>query len=1074
MNLSTRPLKRLGVALLVSLGFAAASVRSLSAPPMAPGHPIDSGAAAPLNFERDVRPILAENCFTCHGFDAGKRMADLRLDTVEGATHKLQSGHTPVVPRHPEESEVMKRVTDKASPMPPAYSGKKPLTEAQVETLKRWIEQGAAYGIHWAFVPPKRPALPPVKNAKWVRNPIDRFVLARLEKEGLKPSPEADKTTLIRRLSLDLTGIPPTPQEVDRFLADDAPDAYDRLVNRLLDSPRYGERMALKWLDLARYADTHGYHIDSQRDMWRWREWVINAFNSNMPYDEFTVEQLAGDLLPHPTLSQRVATGFNRNHPIDFEGGAIPEEYQAAYIFDRIDATSTTFMGLTARCAQCHDHKYDPITQKEYYKLYAFFNNIAEQGLDGQNGNAAPTIKVPYPDQEMQLASYQKNMDDLQAKLKARPAEVGKEQAEWEKKTLAELEKAAPITEGLEAHYPLDDGSGDSAKDALGKQVASVKGKTDWAKGKIGKAFRFDGDTHLDLGNTLNFERTDKYSYGAWINPSELSANTVISHMDDGNNFRGWDLYLGDGKAFVHIIHEWEKNALRITSKAMIPANQWTHIFVTYDGSSKAAGIKLYINGQPADVDITHDTLTDTIKTDKPARIGRRTSSAPFKGLIDDVRVYHHVLSPDEVSRLASLETLLPLLKTPPEKRTAEQKETLSKYYLENVDPTYKQINSDLATWRSKYDDLDKAIPTSMVMQERDQKRDTHLLIRGQYDQLGEVVTPGTPAFLPPLPPGMPANRLALAKWLVSPSHPLTARVEVNRLWEMLFGLGIVKTSEDFGTRCEPPSHPELLDWLATEFIRTGWDMKAMMRLIVTSATYRQSSKATSKLLERDPENRLLARAPRFRLQAELIRDQALAVSGLLVEKIGGPSVKPYQPAGLWEEISFKGGFSAQYFEQDHGDALYRRGMYTFWKRTVPPPNLQTFDAPEREFCIVRRSNTNTPLQALVLMNDPTYVEASRHLAERMMTEGGFTDEDHARYGFRLALCRKPTDEEMKTLLALYNQEGVKFRKDPEAAKKLLSVGESPRNEKLDTAQLAAWTSVANVLLNLDETISKS
>ncbi len=1039
--------------------------------------PPSASAATPslplVDFERDIRPLLSENCFTCHGFDAGKRMAGLRLDTLEGATHPILSGKTAIVPKRPEQSEALVRIASASNPMPPAYSGKK-LTAAQADLLRRWVVEGAPYGVHWAFVKPKRPALPAVKNDAWPRNAVDRFILARLERENLKPSPEADKATLIRRLSLELTGLPPTPKELDRFLADDSPDAYSRLVNRLLDSPHYGERMTLKWLDLARYADTHGFHIDSQRDMWRWRDWVIGAWNANMPYDEFVVEQVAGDLLPNATRSQIIATGFNRNHPINFEGGAIPEEYQAAYVHDRVDATSTTFMGLTAHCAQCHDHKYDPITQKDYYRLYAFFNTIAEQGLDGQTGNAAPFIKVPDAAQEDQLTTLTTKVTELEGKQAALPAQVAPAQVEWEKKTAADLQANASLKDGLAAWFPLDEAAGSPLRDASGRLTATVKGKADAGDGRVGRAFRFDGDTSIELGPGLAFDRGDAFSYGAWVYPTEGGAMTVLSHMDDEAAFRGWDLYLSDGKAFVHLLHEWEKNALRVATKGGVaPPNRWTHLFVTYDGSSKAAGVRIYVDGHPADVETTHDTLTDTLKTDKPARIGRRTPAAPFKGMIADARVYSRTLTPAEVERLAGLESLRPLFTVATERRTPAQKEALTRYYLDNVDPEAMKLNAELADARRKRDDLDAAIPTTMVMREMEKPRETHLLLRGQYDQLGEVVTPGTPPFLPPLPKGQTPNRLVLAQWLVNPNHPLTARVEVNRLWEMLFGTGLVKTSEDFGTRADPPSHPELLDWLATEFIRTGWDTKAMIRLMVNSATWRQSSRATPELNERDPENRLLAHAPRFRLPAELVRDQALAVSGLLVDKLGGPSVKPYQPAGLWEDISFKGGFSAQYYVQDHGEALYRRGMYTFWKRTVPPPTLQTFDAPEREYCIVRRSVTNTPLQALALQNDPTFVEASRKFAERIMTDGGLSDADRLRYGFRLLLCRAPEEKEGRILLALYNQEVVRFSREPEAAKRLLAVGESPCNKTLDARRLAAWTTVANTLFNMDEALTR-
>jgi hypothetical protein len=1033
-------------------------------------------ARSTVEFDRDVRPILSENCFPCHGFDENKRQAGLRLDTPQGAYAKLASGFFAVVPGKPKESELTERITSN-SPihMPPDYSAKK-LTPGQIKILTQWIAQGAKYQPHWSFVKPVRPPVPAVRDKAWPRNPIDSFVLARLEKEGLRPSPEADRATLIRRLSLDLTGLPPAPEEVAAFVADDSPDAYERLVNRLLDSSHFGERMALKWLDLARYADTNGYHIDNQRDMWRWRDWVIDAYNRNMPYNEFLIDQLAGDLLPHPTLEQRIATGFNRNHPIDFEGGAIPEEYHAAYIFNRIDTTATTFMGLTVKCAQCHDHKFDPIRQKEFYEFYAFFNTISEQGLDGQQGNSVPYIKAPYPGQQAQMDQYNQKIADLDERLKNRETEAKTAEAEWEKKSVEEMAKTPPVNDGLLARYSFDEETGDRVRDALGKSAPGIfVGQPKHAEGEIGGGIEFDGNSHLEFGDTAGFDRTDSFSYGAWIYPKTRDAMAVLSRMDDGADFRGWDLYLSEsGQVFAHMIHKWDMNALRVNTKAPIPVNQWTHVFVTYDGSGKAEGIKIYVNGKPADLEITHNSLTDTIKTDKPLRVGSRNPGAPFRGVIDEARIYGRALTSAEVERLAGFDTIRQLLAVPADKRSASQQASLNRYYLDNVDEPYRQMKTERADWRSKADDLDKTIPTTMVMQEMDHPRVTHVLLRGQYDQLGEVVTPNTPSMLPPMAKNLPRNRLGLALWLADPNHPLTSRVEVNRLWEMFFGLGIVKTSEDFGTQGSRPSHPELLDWLATEFTRTGWDVKAMIRMIVNSSTYRQSSRATHEMMERDPEDRLLERAPRFRLPAETIRDQALSISGLLVDKQGGPSVKPYQPAGLWEEISFKGGFTAQYYEQDHGEALYRRSMYTFWKRTVPPPALETFDATSREVCTVRRSITNTPLQALVLMDDPTYVEASRKIAERLMTEVPDSPAERAAFAFRLATCRAPKDEELGTLLSIYNRQWEKFHKDPRAAAELLSVGESPRNEKLDTAELAAWTSVASVILNLDETITRN
>ncbi|MCW3100909.1 MAG: Planctomycete cytochrome [Chthonomonadaceae bacterium] len=1059
-----------GLACLMVVG-----VGAMAAPPVAkPKLPVRSDSVpVRVDYDRDVRPILSENCFKCHGFDPNQRQAGLRLDTPEGASGVLASGGHAVVAGKPGASVLMQRVlAGGALHMPPVSTGKK-LTSVQIAVLKQWIAQGGKYDAHWSFVPPKRPALPPVRNAAWGKNPIDRFILARLDQERLKPSPEADRITLIRRMSFDLTGLPPTPAEVDAFVKDTSKDAYEKLVDRLLASPHYGERMAVSWLDLARYADTHGFHIDSQRDMWRWREWVIGAYNTNLSYDQFVTQQLAGDLLPNATLDQRIASGFNRNHPIDFEGGAIPEEYATAYIVDRIDTTATAFMGLTMRCAQCHDHKYDPITQKDYYRFFALFHNITEQGLDGQAGNAVPYIKAPDAAQQAQLAAADQKLTAAQQALKARSAEVQPALAAWMQTMSANPDALAPVTNGLVAYYRLNEGTGAELHDTTGTiQTVALTGKAAWSAGRFGPVLALDGNTTADLGSKIGFERTDKFSYGAWVNPASADAMTVLSRMNDSADFRGFDLYISGGQVFVHLIHAWEKNAIRVNTKPILEANKWTHIFVTYDGSSKAKGITIYVNGKPMPLDITHDALTDSIQTTVPLRIGRRNAAAPFKGMIEAIRIYRRQVSADEVRQISDYDTLRQILAMPDAKRTPEQRTQLTTYYLNTQDEPYRRLNADVAAAQSSRDMIDKAIPTTMVMQEMDKPRDTFILQRGQYDKPGEKVTAGTPDFLPSLPAG-PVNRLTMARWLVDPSHPLTARVAVNRYWQMLFGTGLVKTAEDFGTQGERPSHPELFDWLATEYIRTGWDTKAMLRLIVTSATYRQSSKVSRALEERDPENRLLAHGARFRLQAEFVRDQALAISGLLVDKIGGPSVHPYQPAGLWEELAFGGGFSAQTYVQDHGENLYRRGMYTFWKRTCPPPSLQAFDAPEREFCLVRRSVTNTPLQALTLMNDPTYIEASRKFAERIMKEGGATPEQRISYAYRLAMGRSAKPNEIETMLGLFNQQAVVFRLDPPGAKKLLSVGESPRDASLDTAELAAWTTVASVLLNLDETITK-
>jgi mono/diheme cytochrome c family protein len=1043
---------------------------SLAAPRGRPARPA-APPRAPLQFNRDVLPILADNCFACHGFDAQARKAGLRLDTREGALQRLPSGLTAVVPGKPDSSSLVRRIANHS--MPPRNSGKQ-LTAAQIATLTRWVAEGARYETHWAYLPPVRPQLPAVRDLRWPLNAIDRFVLARLEREGLRPSPVADRRTLIRRLSFDLTGLPPSRAEVEAFLNDRAPGAYERLVDRLLASPHYGERMALKWLDLARYADTHGYHIDSHRDMWPWRDWVIRAFNENKPFDQFTIEQLAGDLLPNATREQKIATGFNRNHPINFEGGAIAEEYHAAYIFDRVDTTATTWMAMTMRCAQCHDHKYDPFSQKDFYRLYAFFHNINEQGLDGNTGNARPYIPVPSPEQEARLAALETRLGELQRSLEQHRAATVATRAEWEPAVEEELRAGRVLGEGLAAHFAMEERDGTTLAEADGRlPSAALEGRPAWEPGRSGTALRLDGKTVARLGGTLGFERHEAFSFGAWLKPDGTGPMTVLSRMDDSQGHRGWDLYLSGNRAYVHLIHQWEGNAIRVNTRDTIDFAAWRHVFVTYDGSGKAAGVRIYLDGEPAPLEVTHDTLTDTIRTEAPALIGRRQAAAPYSGLLDELRVYRRALAPGEVKLLAGLEALRAAAAVPAAERTAEQQQALLTYQLEQRDARYRSLRSEETETRRERDELNRAIPTTMVMEELPEPRETHVLLRGEYDQKGERVTAGTPGSLPPLPEGYPANRLGFARWLVDPRHPLTARVAVNRFWQQYFGQGLVRTAENFGTQGEPPSHPELLDWLATEFVRTGWDIKAMQRLIVTSATYRQVSRVTPALLERDPENRLLARGPRVRLAAEFIRDQALAVSGLLNRQLGGPSVKPYQPPGLWEELAFGGNFTAQTYVQDTGDKLYRRSMYIFWKRTCPPPALQTFDAPEREVCVVRRSTSNTPLQSLVLMNDTTYVEAARKFAERILLEGGATDDARLTWAAEEVLARAPTPPERAELRRLLQRQLARYRADAAAAERLLQVGESPRNPSLNTAELAAWSNLASVLLNLDEAITR-
>ncbi len=1048
-----------------------------------------------VDFARDVRPILLNHCGSCHGPDDATREAGLRLDRRESATVKLESGRIAIVPGKLELGELITRIdtTDDDKLMPP-HSAKKPLTAAQKELLKRWIVQGADFTQHWAFDPPRLPKRPQIKQKDWPRNAIDVFVLKRLEDAGLSSSPEADRATWLRRVSLDLTGLPPSPSELDSFLADESSAAIEKVVDRLLASPRYAERMAMHWLDAARYADTNGYNNDEMRTMWPWRDWVIDAFARNLPYDQFLTEQLAGDLLPNPTLAQQVATGFNRNHVLTTEGGIIEEEYHVEYVADRVHTTATVFMGLTLQCARCHDHKYDPLTQREYYQFAAFFNNIPDKVVGYSQGRmASPLLKVPSREQQAELDRLARRKNELEDLLKRREANIDPEVARWEKSlTPEEIVKAGPA--GLVAHFSFDEPEGDQVFDAVDStRRGTIRGKVTRSPGKIGGALEFDGNTFVEAGEVGAFDSEQKFSFAVWIQPTSAEPTTVLSKMDEANAHRGYDVIMEGGKVASHVVHHWPDNGFKVITKEAVSLNEWHHVAVTYDGSRRAAGLKIYVDGKSQTLDVTNNgTLGGTLKTDKPFHIGQRHASVPFKGRIDDVQVYAVELTAEEAAALASgkmLGLLKDILAIASAERSESQRTVLRQFFLDRVDVESRKLKAELADVPRQQADLDKAIPVTMVMQEMTPRRPTYLLRRGQYDQRGDEVTAGVPSVLLPVsgtalaaggdgergrsPPAASAvllTRLDLAEWLTSPSHPLTARVAVNRWWEMLFGTGLVETAEDFGVQGALPSHPELLDWLALELVRTGWDQRAVLKLIVTSATYRQSSRVTPELLERDPKNRLLSRGPRYRLPAETVRDNALAVSGLLRERLGGPSVKPYQPDGLWEDVSVE---RREKYVIDSGDGLYRRSMYTFWKRTCPPPGMTTFDAPDREFCLIRRSRTNTPLQALVLLNDPTFVEAARKLAERVLSETTSEDE-RLSLACQLAFSRQPTDDERRILATVLHDARDRFVRDRSAAEKLLAVGRSPITATQPVEELAAWTAIASMLLNLDEAISKT
>jgi hypothetical protein len=1019
-----------------------------------------------VEFNRDIRPIL-DKCLSCHGHDPKAIQAGLRLDNRAGAIKKLDDGQFAIISGHPEKSELIARINAKDPDlrMPPPSSNRV-LSSEDKAMLAEWIKQGAEYKQHWAFVKPMRPALPKVAMKSWAKSPIDSFILAKLESQGLKPSPRANKETLLRRVSLDLTGLPPSPNEIANFLADKSANAYEKVVDRLLASPRYGERMAMDWVDNARYADSNGYQNDYERYQYRWRDWVIDAFNKNMPYDEFTVDQLAGDLLPHPTTDQIIATGFCRNNRLNTEGGAIPAEYHVEYTIDRVTTMSAVWLGLTTGCARCHDHKYDPITQKDFYSLCSYFNNVPETDIGEERPiNYPPLIKAPYPEQTAEMSKLDARLLALGRLTTSKVAASEATAQQWQLKR----SDSGDIPNGRIARLQL---SSNPSADGTNLPKPKLVGPFTGDLGRSTGAIHTDDRSYVDAGQVGDFEWNTAFSYGAWIK-RESDGGSPIARMDEAADYRGWDMHLVMGKPTVHIIHDWPKDAIKVVANEAIPKGQWTHVFVTYDGSAKASGIHIYVDGESAPFSVDTDHLTGSIRTATDLHIGRRSGDgAVYVGEVDDPSLYSRQLSDSEVRQLSAIPAAKVLLQIPVSQRTEDQRKEITRDWLRDKDAEFKNLESQTIAVTKQRDTLDAQIPTVMVMKELPKPRDQFVLIRGVYDKHGDKVTAATPKFLPPPPAGIPDNRLALAKWIVSPDNPLTARVTVNRMWERLFGTGIVETSEDFGTRSSFPSHPELLDWLATEIISKKWNLKAMWKELVMSSTYCQASDVTPKIEALDPANRLLARGPRFRLPAEVIRDQAMYAGGYLTEEIGGPSVHPYQPKGIWDELAGTNG-NLRNYKNDTGPNLYRRSLYTIWKRTAPPPDMVLFDAPSREICTVRRPRTDTPLQALVLENDVTYVEAARGIAQRILREGGKSPGSRIDLAFRLLLGRNPKPSELAVLTKAIDREVARYDSDPKAAESLLKHGDLPLDSHENATQVAAYTVVASIILNMDETVTK-
>ena len=1062
-----------------------------------------------IDFSRDIRPILSDKCFACHGPDAPNNKSPLRFDTEAHAFADLGEGRRAIVRSHPEKSELVRRITaeDESLRMPPAYSTHK-LTKQEIERLTGWVAQGAQWQQHWAFKMPVRPMLPTVKDRAWLRNGIDSFVLVRLEQEGLKPAAEADRATLIRRVSFDLTGLPPTPQEIDAFVSDSSPKAYEKMVDRLLASPRYGERMAFRWLDAARYADTNGYQLDGEREMWRWRDWVIEAFNRNRPFDQFVIEQLAGDLLPNPTLEQRIATAFNRNHRGNSEDGLVPEEYAVEYVVDRVDTVSTVFLGLTMGCARCHNHKYDPFTQKEYYQLYGYFNSIPEDGRFANFGNSRPWMAAPTREQQEQLRSLETKLAQAEKHLTASLKEAAQAERRWEKGLATSQNRQWFPSDDLVLHHSLDESAAlfvndiarptqsDASAEADPSPPAAEKkveigfknGSPQYTTSPLGRGVAFDGNLSFDAGKAAPFDYRDRihdfkdrFAISAWFYPESENSGAIVTRLSDNvteqeNNLpkgRGYGVFFVNGKVHFNLVGVWADDSFRVETEDKVPIKAWHHVLATFDSLQPYDKVEIYVDGQKQQLKVNNNRLfRQFFNNGATLHIG--AGGGPqwsFKGLLDEVRIYKALPSAEQIAILSCPDSLSKIAAIQPPMRSEGQRLKVRNAFLdEAASATAQSAWKALRDLQRQKGELDASIVTLMVMEELPQPRPAFLLRRGAYDARGESVERGVPAVLPALPKTWPNNRLGLARWLVSTENPLTARVTVNRFWQMFFSTGLVKTAEDFGAQGERPSHPELLDWLAVEFQQNGWDVKALLKTIVMSGTYRQSSRLTPELLQRDPDNRLLARGPRVRLPAEMIRDQALFASGLLVEERGGPSVKPYQPEGLYKDLLFS---NMTKYAQDKSQGLWRRSLYTFWKRTVNPPAMNVFDASSREYCMVRETRTNTPLQALNLMNDTTYIEAARMMAQRMLNDGGAKPEDRIALGLRLAAGRRPDATETQVLLGNLRSQLEYFHDHSQEATRLLAVGAKPSDSKLNSEELAAYAVIASLILNLDEVITK-
>ncbi|MEM6363095.1 MAG: DUF1553 domain-containing protein [Planctomycetota bacterium] len=1052
---------------------------------------LTTASHAEVSYNEQVRPILSDRCFKCHGPDAANQESDFRVDTFANATADL-GGYAGIVPGDPDESEMLFRIHDTDDPMPPVGSTK-PLTEAEKEILTQWIRQGAGFESHWAFTPlPKQIDIPEITSlgdlADWQKGPIDQFIAARLLEEGLSPADAAPKAKWLRRVTFDLTGLPPTEQEIGNYLIDQSPSAEKVVVERLLNSDAYAERLTSEWLDIARYADSYGYQRDDERFVWPYRDWVINAFKDGMPYDQFITWQLAGDLLPNPTREQRLATTFNRLHSHKKEGGVAIEEFRVENVADRTHTVGTAMLGLTMECCRCHDHKYDPLPTKDYYAFSAFFDNIDENGLISYFTDAVPTPAMPLPNEE-QAAELSRlrtmlveaeHQFDKETELVAGTAFESWLQEPAKQTELPGLVAALDFDTSLEVFKP-------SKKDAAEKVVdpkrfalqnsqgdnAITSSANQLVMGRRGNAVQFTGDDPVEIPNVGHFKRHDSFSFSLWMWSPESENRSVIYRRSRGWHDAGsvgYELTREGSKLSAKLCHFWPGDAIAVETEQPITAKQWLHVVVTYDGSSKASGLKIFVDGEPAKLRIVEDHLTRTItnwgksyeKNDHhDLALGSRYRDRGFVGgRIDDLKVFDREISPIEVAQLYDNESLTELLATSHQELTDQQRDRLRDYFVLAVDDAMYGHRASLRASRAALNEHMDTVPAIMVMRENESPRQTYVLDRGVYDAKGEPVDPNTPSVLPPMTDAMPRNRLGLAQWMTSPDHPLTARVAVNRYWQLMFGYGLVRTPEDFGNQGENPTHPELLDWLSRDFVSSGWNVRELLRKIALSATYRQSSVVSASTRSRDPENRFLARGTGMRLSAEMIRDNALATSGLLNPEIGGQPVKPYDLAVAYNPLKV-----------DQGENLYRRSLYTFWKRTSPAPVMMTLNTPMRAVCRMKREITDTPLQALVLLNGPQFVESARVMAADLFDRYGESPPEIARNAFLRLTSRPPTEPEINILLEMYQQQMELFADDPESTQAFLSVGQATVNSDASAADLAAATVLINSIMNLDECV---